>query len=120
MKILSPKVHGYLDYVVVIAFALAPTIFGLTGLAATLAYVLAVVHLALTLLTAFPLGVVGLVPFTIHGWIELLVSVGLVALPFIAGFSDVPIARNFYIAAGIVVFIVWLITNYKAAETATN
>ncbi len=119
MKILSPKVHGYLDFVVVITFALAPTIFGLTGLAATIAYVLAVVHLALTLATAFPLGVIGLVPFTIHGWIELLVSVGLVALPFIAGFSDVPVARNFYIAAGIVVFVTWLITNYQAAETAT-
>ncbi|MDQ3633678.1 MAG: hypothetical protein M3405_04110 [Acidobacteriota bacterium] len=117
MKILSPKIHGYLDFVVVIAFALAPTIFGLTGLAATLAYVLAVVHLALTLLTAFPLGVVGLVPFTIHGWIELLVSVGLVALPFIAGFSDIPVARNFYIVAGVVVFVTWLISNYKAAET---
>lgn len=116
MKILSPKVHGYLDYVVVIAFALAPTIFGLTGLAATIAYILAFVHLALTLLTAFPLGVVSLIPFTIHGLIELIVSISLVALPFIAGFSDVPIARNFYIAAGIVVFVVWLITNYKAAE----
>ncbi len=119
MKILSPKVHGYLDFVVVIAFALAPTIFGLTGLPATIAYVLAVVHLALTLLTAFPLGVVGLIPFTIHGWIELLVSVGLVALPFIAGFSDIIMARNFYIAAGVVVFVVWLITNYQADETTT-
>lgn len=120
MKILSPKVHGYLDYLVVVAFALAPTIFGLTGLPATISYVLAVVHLALTLITAFPLGVASLVPFTVHGWVELLVSIGLVALPFIAGFSDAPDARNFYIVAGAVIFIVWLITDYKAAKTATT
>ncbi|MFB2892458.1 hypothetical protein ACE1CI_05890 [Aerosakkonemataceae cyanobacterium BLCC-F50] len=34
MKILSSKVHGYLDYVVVIAFLVAPTLFGLSGIAA--------------------------------------------------------------------------------------
>ncbi|MGH9949019.1 MAG: hypothetical protein ACRD6X_17750 [Pyrinomonadaceae bacterium] len=112
MKILSPKLHGYLDYVVVAAFALAPTIFGFTGLPATLSYLLAVVHLSLTVLTAFPLGLVKLVPFSIHGMIELVVSIALVLLPFVLGFSGDAAARNFYIAAGVVVFVVWLITDY--------
>jgi hypothetical protein len=31
MKILSASAHGVLDYVTVILFALAPTLFGLTG-----------------------------------------------------------------------------------------
>ncbi len=48
MKILSSTVHGILDYVVIIAFALAPTVFGLEGAPASISYILAVVHLLLT------------------------------------------------------------------------
>jgi hypothetical protein len=44
--------------------------------------------------------------------IELTVSVLLVLLPWLLSFASVPAARNFYIAAGIVVFIVWLVTDY--------
>ncbi|MBA3769238.1 MAG: hypothetical protein H0X08_01820 [Blastocatellia bacterium] len=120
MKILSPKIHGYLDYVVVIAFAVAPSVLGLAGLPATLAYILAVVHLLLTLVTAFPVGLLKLVPFTIHGWIELVVSIGLIALPFVAGFSETPAARNFYITFGVVIFLVWLTTDYGSTETSAG
>jgi len=74
MRALSPTVHGILDYLVVIAFALAPSLLGLSGVPATISYVLAVVHLLLTLVTAFPLGAVKLVPFPVHGAIEFVVS----------------------------------------------
>lgn len=116
MKILSSTVHGYLDYIVVAAFVFAPTLFGFAGAAATISYVLAGVHLALTVLTAFPPGLIKLVPAVIHGWIELVVAICLIALPFVAGFTGA--ARNFYLAAGALIFIVWLITSYKTAETS--
>jgi hypothetical protein len=112
MKVLTPRTHGVLDYVTVIAFLLAPTILNLSGLPATISYLLAVVHLVLTLITAFPLGLIKAIPFRIHGMIELAVSILLVLLPWLLGFASVPAARNFYIVAGIVVFIVWLITDY--------
>lgn len=70
MKIITPRVHGYLDYVTVVVFLLTPTLLGLTGIPAMLAYALAGIHLAMTLVTDFPLGVVKLIPFTIHGWID--------------------------------------------------
>jgi len=117
MKILNSTVHGILDYVVVIAFALAPTIFGLEGTAATISYILAVVHLILTVLTAFPPGLIKVIPAVFHGWIELVVAICLILLPFVAGFTGT--ARNFYVAAGVIIFVVWLITNYKVEESAT-
>jgi hypothetical protein len=113
MKILTPRTHGILDYVTVIAFLLAPTLFNLSGLPATVSYLLAVVHLGLTLITAFPLGLANAVPFRVHGMIELVVSIALVLFPWLLGFASVPAARNFYIAAGVVIFIVWLLTEYK-------
>lgn len=53
MKIISPQVHGYLDYFTVVVFLLAPTLMGLTGIPALLAYALAGIHLAMTLVTYF-------------------------------------------------------------------
>lgn len=115
MKILSPRVHGYLDYVLVVLFLLAPTLFGLSSVPATISYALAAIHLTETVLTAFPLGLVSLIPFTIHGASEFLISFVLIALPWVAGFaSEVP-ARNFFVGSGLLVFVVWLTTDYKAA-----
>ncbi|HVT02997.1 MAG TPA: hypothetical protein VHL58_06425 [Thermoanaerobaculia bacterium] len=113
MKILTPRQHGYLDYVTVVGFAVAPTVLELRGLFASIAYTLAIVHMFLTFVSAFPLGVLKLVPFKIHGLIELIVAVVLIALPWILHFADTPVPRNFYVGAGIVIFIVWLITSYR-------
>ncbi len=115
MKILTPRMHGYLDFVVVIAFALAPTLLGFSSTPTTIAYVLSAVHLLLTLTTKFPMGIVKLVPFTIHGGIEFIVSIALVAIPFLFRFAGELAARNFFIGFGVVVFLVWAVTDYKSA-----
>ncbi len=120
MKILSPKIHGYLDYLVVVWFLAAPTLFGLTDVAANISYALAIIHLGLTVLTAFPLGVIKVIPLQFHGAIEFIVSFALIALPWVLGFASVASARNFYIASGIAIFIVWLITRYQSAGVKTK
>lgn len=112
MKVLAPRTHGILDYATVVAFLSAPTIFGLSGLPATISYLLAAVHLVLTLITAFPFGLIKAVPFKLHGMIELAVSILLVVLPWLLGFASISEARNLYIVAGSVIFIVWLVTDY--------
>ena len=112
MKILSPKIHGVLDYAVVLAFLAAPTLFGMTGVAALLSYALAAVHLGLTLLTDFPMGALRVIPLTFHGWIELAVGPALLAAPWILGFSGH--ARIFYVAAGAAIFVTWCATDYRA------
>lgn len=122
MKILSPRIYGYLDYAVVVWFLAAPTLFGLTGIAANISYALAIIHLGLTVLTAFPLGVIKVIPLQSHGVIEFVVSFALIVLPWVLEFASVASARNFYIASGIGIFIVWLITRYQNAgvKTATT
>jgi hypothetical protein len=120
MRVLSPTVHGILDYVVVIIFALAPSLLGLSGLPGAISYLLAVVHLLLTLATAFPLGAVKLVPLPLHGAIELIVSIVLVALPWIVRFTQGSIARDFYVGAGALIFVTWLMTDYRAAQHVTT
>ena len=120
MKVLSPRIHGYLDYVVVIVFLAAPMLLGLSGIPATIAYALSVIHLLVTLLTDFPLGISKAIPIRLHSLIEFLVSLTLIALPWLFGFASVVPARNFYIAAGIVIFIVWLLTDYHSSSVSSD
>jgi len=121
MRVLTPQIHGIVDYVSVLGLALAPTLFGLQGISAMLAYALAVIHLTMTMLTAFPLGVVKLIPLKLHGLVEIVVGVSLVALPWaFAGALDFgKLGRIFYTSFGAVLIAVWLITDYGAeARTA--
>jgi hypothetical protein len=119
MKILSPRVHGYLDYAVVALFLLAPTLFGFAGVAASICYILAAVHAGMTLLTAFPLGIAKIIPFTVHGALEVGVSLFLLASPWLFGFDYVPAARNFFIASAVALGLVWLATDYRAAQATS-
>lgn len=117
MKLISPRMHGYLDFLTVILFLLAPSLFELNQLPALLSYSLAVVHLIVTLASDFPFGIVKIIPFPIHGWIERIVGPTLVAVPFILGFSADEMARNFYIAAGVVIIAVGLLTDYQSKSS---
>ena len=116
MKFFNPRVHGYLDYAVVAWFLAAPSVFSFSGLPAIISYTLSVVHFLVTFFTAFPLGMVKIIPLNIHGAIEFVVSFTLVALPWLLGFASMLPARNFYIASGVAIFIVWLITDYQPSK----
>jgi len=115
MKVLSPRAHGFLDFVVVLGFLVAPSLFDFSGTAATVSYVLAAVHLGMTLLTDFPMGIVKAIPFTLHGTLEFVIALTLVALPWVLDFDRDMGARNFYVGAALVIFAVWLTTDYQAA-----
>ncbi len=117
MNILTPRIHGYLDYLTVAFFLIAPSLFGLTGTPAVLAYVLAGVHLLMTVCTAFPLGLVDVLPFRLHGTVELVVAVALIVLPWVLSgvFAG---AQVLYTVVGGVILVVWLLTDYRASGTA--
>jgi hypothetical protein len=116
MKILNAKVHGYLDYFVVLVFLTTPILLQLSMVPAVISYSLAGIHLALTLLTNFPLGVVKVIPLKWHGIIELTVGPVLIALPFVLGFGSEPTAQYFYIVNGSVILVVWILTDYGSPK----
>jgi hypothetical protein len=116
MKPITPIVHGYLDYLTVVAFLLAPPILGFEGLPAMLSWTLAGVHLALTLVTDFPLGWRHWLPFSIHGWIERVVGPALVLIAFLPGFfSGAGSAFAFYALMGLAIIAVGWLTDYSGA-----
>lgn len=118
MKLFSSTVHGYLDYLTVIFFFLSPTLFSLSPTASMIAYILAGVHLVLTLITEFKLGWLDLVPINIHGIVELVVSLVLIGGPWIINGIFMYADKLFFSIVGAVIFVVWLGTEYAPQEDA--
>ena len=113
MRVLSPWVHGIIDLITVAVLVLVPLVIGLGGSPAAIAYSLAAIHLLMTLLTRFPMGVWKKIPFFVHGIVELVVGVALLILPSYAGYGPGSPARRFYLAVGAAILVVWALTAYR-------
>ncbi|HUR00142.1 MAG TPA: SPW repeat protein [Gemmatimonadaceae bacterium] len=112
-KPISARVHGVLDYATVAAFLNAPMVFGFHGTPAAIVYWLAGLHLLMTGFTDFPLGLFKMIPFRVHGVIDLLVGIFLLVSPWLFGFAGENAARNFFIAIAIITFVVVALTDYS-------
>lgn len=118
MKVINSRLHGILDYIVVLALWTAPSLFDFTDFTDKFLYGLGAIHLILTLFTDFKAGMFKLIPLSIHGMIEFVVSLFLVLSPWIFGLMDESTDRNFIIGFGILVFVVFILTSYTPAPTA--
>ncbi len=113
---LNSKIHGAVDYGVVLFLLLSPSIFELPDITSKFTYAVAAIHFFLTITTNFEFGVFKIIPFKIHGIIELIVSLALVGAAFYLGNLEGDLARNFYLAFALAVFLTWLLTNYNSVS----
>ena len=118
MKFMSPKVHGIIDYLVVLVLLLSPTILGFTGTLAMFTYALGIVHLLLSVLTDYPMGLMKAIPVTVHASVELLVGIALIVIAYTL-FKDNADGKLFYVIFGTVVLLTWLVTDYKGIKQPT-
>jgi hypothetical protein len=114
---LNSKIHGIIDYGVVLFLWISPSLFSLPQTTAMVTYILGGIHLTLTLLTNFEMGVIRVIPLKIHGWIELIVAISLVGVAFYLGNLEGNLARNYYFGFSVAVFGTWLLTDYKVIHT---
>ena len=110
---LNSKIHGAVDYGVVLFLFLSPTFFALPNITSKFTYILGAIHLLLTVCTQFELGIFKIIPFKIHGMIELIVSLALVGVAFYLGNLEGDLSKYFYFSFAIAVFLTWLLTDYK-------
>ncbi|KYF64066.1 hypothetical protein BE11_08445 [Sorangium cellulosum] len=114
MTLLSPRHHGFIDYAAVVLLALAPLALRFGPVPTLVCYVAALAHLVVTLLSDHPLGAARKIPFAVHGAVEFSLGVGLLASPWLFGFSDEVPARAFFMAAGLGLLLAVLATRYTA------
>lgn len=112
MKINS-KIHGIIDYLIVIVLLILPSLLNLPEITSIFTYTLGGIHLLLTILTNFEVGLIKVIPFKIHGWIEFIVAIALVGVAFYLGNLEGEYSRNLYFILAAIVFIIWLLTDYR-------
>lgn len=113
MKIISSKLHGVLDYIVVIFLLASPTIFKMDGFLCSFTYTLAAVHFLLTILTRFELGIIKVIPLPLHGIIEFFVAIALSLVSFWFNRNGNALGFYFYLYFAIAVMLVFIATDYK-------
>lgn len=114
VRLLPAWLHAIADYAVGgLLIIVAIAVGGSTGAVAT-GIVVGATVLAVSMLTKYPLGVVKVLPFTVHSAGDYLAAALLLIAPFALNFRDGDGGLSiFYIVAGIAVLGVSLITNYQ-------
>ena len=90
MRVIPRKVHGLLDYVVGLLLIVAPYLFNFSDVAPARIVAMAVGAAAIvySLLTAYEMGAIKVIPFQTHLWLDLASGVVLAASPWLFGFAD--------------------------------
>jgi hypothetical protein len=114
VRALPAWLHAVADYAVGGLLIIVALAVGGDGLAVATGVVVGAVVLAVSMLTKYPLGVVKVLPFTLHSAGDYLAAALLIVSPFALGYTDTDGGlAAFYVAAGIAVLAVSLITNYQ-------
>src|SRR5438874_13651413 len=114
VRLLPAWFHAIADYAVAGTLIVVAALVGGSTEAVAAGITIGVVVLVVSMLTRYPLGVVKVLPFTVHSAGDYLAATLLVVSPFALGFdgSDSGLTA-FYIVAGLAVLAVSLITNYQ-------
>lgn len=113
MRVIEPVVHNVIDYVLILSLWLSPSLFAFSGTVTIVFYSAGFLHLFNTFCTISPLGLFKIIPFKIHGWVELGLGVLLILLPWILGFSAEVLGRNFSVIFGFCFVIFWSLSVYR-------
>ena len=117
--ILNPLVHGVLDYPLAAVLIVLPLVLNFDDDAAKwIAFAFGIGAAVLAVGTAWPTGIVRVIPPLLHGYTDITVTVALIVLPFIVGFSDHTTALVFYLAVGAPVLVATLGTRFPVRMPA--
>jgi hypothetical protein len=107
-------VHGLVEYVAVVAFFAAPFVLGFDANAAVaVSIVAAVVLLFVAATTEGPTSLVDQIPLPAHVALDYVLAGALIAIPFIAGFSDETAPTVFFIGIGVLHLLITIGTRFR-------
>jgi hypothetical protein len=110
-----PQVHGLLDYPLAAVLIAGPLVFNFDDTAATvIALVFGGGAVVLAVATAWPTGIVKIIPPLLHGYADTVVTVALIVLPFAVGFTHHTAALVFYLVVGVAGLLATLATRFES------
>jgi hypothetical protein len=119
--ILPPVVHGVLDYPLAAVLIVLPLVLSFDNAAAKwIAFAFGIGAAVLAAGTAWPTGIVKVIPPILDGYADITVSVALIVLPFIVGCSDRTTALVFYLIVGAGALVATLVTRFEPRMAAAE
>ncbi len=96
-----PVLHGILDYPLAAVLIVPPLVLSFDDAAAKwIAFAFGIGAAVLAVGTAWQTGIVKIIPPLLHGYADIAVTVALIVLPYVVGFSDHTTALVFYLVVG--------------------
>ena len=111
--------HGVIEYAAAALFIVAPFVLSFdSGAATALSIIVGVVVLAIAAATEGPTSLVNQIPTAAHVALDYVLVVLLIALPFLAGFSDETAPTAFFIILGVVHLLITIGTRFRTPAEA--
>jgi hypothetical protein len=108
--------HGLLEYAAGVVLIAAPLVLSFDSDAATgISVAVGVVVLAVAASTDGPTSLINQLPIAAHVVLDYLLAIALIAIPFLAGFSDESAPTAFFIALGVVHLLITIGTRFRPA-----
>jgi hypothetical protein len=114
---IPPLVHGILDYVFAVVLIAGPFVLNFDDdTAVALSIALGLCGLILGAFTAWTTGIVKSIPVVVHTMVDYVISIFLIAAPFLFGFNDDDTASAYFVVLGIVGLVLTIATRYLPAS----
>ena len=111
--------HGVIEYLAGILLIAAPFLFDFdSGAATALSIIVGVVILAIAASTDGPTSLINQIPRPAHVALDYVLAVVLIALPFLAGFSDETAPTVLFLALGIAHLLITIGTRFRTTGEA--
>jgi hypothetical protein len=109
--------HGFVEYAATALFFVVPFLLDFDSGAAVAASIVAgVVVLFLAATTEGPTSLINYVPLAAHVVLDYALALALIAVPFLAGFSDETAPTAFFIAIGVLHLLVTIGTRFRSRD----
>ncbi len=110
-------VHGFIEYAAGVLLIVSPFLLSFeSGAAVAVAILAGLVVLFLAAATEGPTSLINYVPLAAHVVLDYVLAGVLIAMPFIAGFSDETAPTAFFIALGVLHLLVTIGTRFKKED----
>jgi hypothetical protein len=112
-------VHGIIEYGAGVLLVIAPFVFAFdSGGATAVSIALGVIVIAIAASTDGPTSLINQIPLTAHVALDYVLAGLLIAMPFIASFSDETAPTAFFIALGVGHLLITIGTRFRKAASA--
>jgi FtsH-binding integral membrane protein len=116
---ISRFLHGAIEYLAGVLLIAAPFLLSFDSGAATAVSIIAgVLVIAIAASTDGPSSLINSIPMATHILLDFALAAGLIASPFLFGFSDDGTATAFFLVLGVLHLLVTIATRFKPARDA--